>query len=73
MDMGSAEITLAKKELYYLSKINNSNKNKMVHYTPLIWGEMNGRIGKTNFNSLSIILDSIYISFIIIGKHMHTF
>ena len=32
---------------------------KVTNNIPVIWGEINGRLGKTKFNSLRILLDYI--------------
>ena len=45
------ETTMDKKESYHLSKITNpTKKTKIIHNTPVLWGEINGRIGTANFN-----------------------
>ena len=41
----------------------------MTHYTPVIWGEMNDRLGEVKFNSLKILLYYGARSYIILGKH----
>ena len=65
-----AKITLDQEELNYFSKIvNPTKKTKNTHYTPGIWGEMNGGIGMAKFNSLWILRDSGASYSIILAKH----
>ena len=42
----------------------------MMHNTPLLWGEMNGRLSKVKFNSLMILPYSVARYYIILGKNM---
>ena len=65
------KLTLEKYKLYNISRITNQNKKKkFTHQTPVIWGEMNFRLGKARFNSLRILLDYVANSSIVIGKHI---
>ena len=52
-----------------LSKTVNLSKNKIAHYTLLLWGEMSGRLCKVRFNLLRIQLDSGATSSIVLGKY----
>ena len=62
------------KELYSSSEIINlTKKTNITHYTPVIWGLMNGRLYKANFNLICILLYYGARSFIILGKHMQIF
>ena len=57
------EITLAQKWFYFLNKIINlTKKEKITHYKPVIWGEINGGFGKAKFDALSILIYSGKIS-----------
>ena len=42
---------------------------KVCHYTPILYGQTNGRLGKANFHSLRIVMDSRAILSIVLGKH----
>ena len=65
------KLTLEKYKLYNISRITNQNKKKkFTHQTPVIWGEMNFRLGKARFNSLRILLDYVANSSIVLGKHI---
>ena len=53
-----------------IRNIMNPTKNgKYNHYTPVLYGEMNSRLGKAKLNSPLIILDSAASSSIVLGKH----
>ena len=65
--------TLNQDHLYSVSKIINPTKKKTKHYTPLLLGEMNYRLGKARFKSLRILLDSGCNSSIVLGKHTPKF
>ena len=51
-------------------KINPNKNTKIIHDKSVIWGKFNSGIGKSKFNSLRIILYSVSISSIILGKNM---
>ena len=55
-----------KKGLEKISNIANLTNN---NYTPLLYGHMNGRLGKAKFHSIIIIMGSGGSSHILIGKH----
>ena len=49
--------------------INPTEKTKIIHYTLVLWGEMNGRLGRVKINLLRVILDSGASSSVRICKH----
>ena len=62
---------LVQEQLQTISIIFDPTKeNKTIHYMPVMWGEMNGRLVKAKFNFPRIILDYGASSSIILGKHM---
>ena len=65
------EVTLDQKELFSLIKNNKYEwKTKIALYTPIQWGEINGRLGNAKFNSPMILIDYGASSSIIICKHV---
>ena len=53
------KITEARQGLNKISHlVNPTKKRKNSHYTPVLLGNINGRLGKAKFHSLIIILDS---------------
>ena len=66
--------TLDQEELQSISKITNPTKNtELIHYTTVIWGEINVLLDKVRFHSLMILLDSGTLSSIVLGKHTKKF
>ena len=53
---------------YLIKIINPTEKIKIIHYTPVLWGKGNGRLVKANFNSLRIQLYYGKSSSIILSK-----
>ena len=49
--------------------VNPTKKKKNSHYTPVILGNMNGRLSKAKFHSIKILLDSRASSSLVIVKH----
>ena len=67
-----AEVNLSQKLFYCLIKIINLTKKKNItYYTPLLWGGINGRLGRAKFNSLQTLLDYRALSSTIHIKRAH--
>ena len=65
--------TEAEKGLYKISHIiNPTKKGKNRHYTPVLLGSVNGRLGKAKYRTIRIIMDSGASSSIVLGKHTQT-
>ena len=52
--------------------MNPTQKGKIYHYTPVLYGQMNRRIYKAKLHTLRILLDSRAIYYILLGKHNQT-
>ena len=63
--------TKVEKRLYKTVHLINPTKKKNRHYTPILIGNTNGRLGKAKFCTLRILLDSGASFSIVIGKHTH--
>ena len=63
----------AKKVLNKIIHLVNPDKKEVYnHYTPVMHVQINGRLGKAKFHSLSILLDFGESSYIVIGKYTKT-
>ena len=49
--------------------VNPTKKGGVGTYTPVLLGNINGRLGKAKFHSLRILLDSVAISSMVLEKH----
>ena len=57
-------------ELYNISHlVKQTKKRKNKHYISILLGDAKGRLGKANFVSLRILLDSGSSSSIVLGRH----
>ena len=64
--------TEAEKGLYKISHIiNPTKKGKNRHYTPVLLGSANVRLGKSKYHTLRILLDSSTSSLILLVNNTH--
>ena len=76
--VGSSEIQRKCKDKVWRQKkglnkiihlVNPTKKRENIHYTPVFYGEISGRLGKSKFHSPRILLNSGVSSSIVLGKH----